>query len=162
MIKAIYPGTFDPVTYGHIDIIERASRLVDELVVGVLINNKKSPMFTTEERVEMIKHVTADLPNVKVVSFDGLLVDFAKQEGARSIVRGLRSVTDFDYELQNVQTNRILNADVDTIFLTASLEYSYLSSSVVREVAAFGGDLTAFVPEYIKAKLIDRIKEMNK
>ena len=145
----IYPGSFDPVTLGHLDIIERASRMVDKLVIGVLVNGAKSPMFTTEERVELIKKVTKDMPNVVVEANDGLLVDFAEAKGAGVIIRGLRAVTDFEYELQIAQTNHKLNPKVDTVFLTTSVEYSYVSSSIVREIASYGGDISQFVPECI-------------
>lgn len=145
----IYPGSFDPVTLGHLDIIERASRMVDRLVIGVLVNGAKSPMFTTEERVELIKKVTKDMPNVVVEANDGLLVDFAESKGANVIIRGLRAVTDFEYELQIAQTNHKLNPNVDTAFLTTSVEYSYVSSSIVREIASYGGDISQFVPECI-------------
>lgn len=145
----IYPGSFDPVTLGHLDIIERAARLVDQLVIGVLVNGVKSPMFTLEERVELLKTVTAGMPNVTVEANSGLLVDFAKEKGAGVIVRGLRAVTDFEYELQIAQTNHKLSPEIDTIFLTTSVEYSYVSSSIVREVASYGGDITKFVPECI-------------
>lgn len=150
MKRAIYPGTFDPVTFGHIDVIKRSSKMFDELIVGVLTNVNKAPLFTDEERVQMIEAVTKDIPNVKVTKFNGLLIDFAKSQNACFIVRGLRAVTDFEYELQMSQTNRIMSQDVDTIFLTTSLEYSYLSSSTVREVASFGGDISHFVPKEIE------------
>ena len=146
---AVYPGSFDPVTYGHIDIIERASRISDELIVGVLQNKAKSPLFSVEERVTMLNEVTKNMKNVKIIPFEGLLIDFAKQMDAQVIVRGLRAITDFEYELQMSQTNRKLNSDVETLFLTTSLEYSYLSSTVVKEIASYGGDISKFVPEKI-------------
>lgn len=145
----IYPGSFDPVTQGHLDIILRASKLVDKLIIGVLINGAKQPMFSMEERVEMIQRVTKNLPNVEVEGFEGLLVDFAQKKEASVLVRGLRAVTDFEYELQIAQTNHRLNPFVDTIFLTTSVEYSYVSSSIVREIASYGGDISKFVPECI-------------
>lgn len=145
----IYPGSFDPVTQGHLDIILRASKLVDKLIIGVLINGAKQPMFSMEERVEMIQRVTKNLPNVEVEAFDGLLVEFAQKKEASVLVRGLRAVTDFEYELQIAQTNHRLNPFVDTIFLTTSVEYSYVSSSIVREIASYGGDISKFVPECI-------------
>ena len=159
MLRAIYPGSFDPVTYGHLDIIERAASISDELIVGVLQNKAKSPLFSVEERVIMLGEVTKNLKNVKVVPFDGLLIDFAKQMDAKVIVRGLRAITDFEYELQMSQTNRKLNADVETLFLTTSLDYSYLSSTTVKEVASFGGDITQFVPEFVAEKVTEKIKE---
>lgn len=157
MKKAIYPGTFDPITYGHIDVIKRAAAVVDELIVGVLINSSKSPMFTTEERVEMIKSVVADIPNVRVMSFDGLQAEFARQEGA-FLIHGLRAVTDFEYELQIAQASRTICSEVDTLFIAASLEYAYLSSSIVRETARYNGDISKFVPENIEKLVKDKIK----
>ncbi len=145
----IYPGSFDPVTLGHLDIIVRASRLVDQLIIGVLVNGAKSPMFSMEERMELLCRVTAHMPNVIVEKHDGLLVDFARQKNASILVRGLRAVTDFEYELQIAQTNHKLNPFVDTVFLTTSVEYSYVSSSIVREIASYGGDISQFVPECI-------------
>ncbi|MBO4267224.1 MAG: pantetheine-phosphate adenylyltransferase [Lachnospiraceae bacterium] len=150
MNKAIYPGSFDPITYGHIDIIERAAEIFDELIVGVLENRAKTPLFSVDERVNIIKDVLGQLTNVKVLSYEGLLVDFASQNGAGVIVRGLRAVTDFDYELQMAQTNRVLSSGVDTIFLATPLKYAYLSSSTVREVASYGGDIGKFVPPSVE------------
>ncbi len=156
---AIYPGSFDPVTFGHLDIIERSSKMVDKLIVGVLNNGSKKPLFTTDERVNMLKKVTSELDNVEVSSFSGLLVDFAAKNNANIIIRGLRAITDFEYELQMAQTNRILKDDVDTIFLTTSLEYSYLSSSTVKEVALCGGDISKFLPEYVAEQVYDKFKK---
>ena len=159
MLRAIYPGSFDPVTFGHIDIIERAARISDELIVGVLQNKAKTPLFSVEERVIMLREVTKHLKNVKIIPFEGLLIEFAKQMDAKVIVRGLRAITDFEYELQMSQTNRKLNSDVETLFLTTSLDYSYLSSTTVKEVASFGGDITQFVPEFVAEKVTEKIKE---
>lgn len=153
MTRAIYPGSFDPATNGHIDIIRRSANMVDELFVGVLNNSAKNSLFSVDERVSMIKEITNDLPNVRVVSFDGLLVDFAREINANIIIRGLRAVTDFEYELQIAQTNHVENPAIETIFLTTSLQYSYLSSTIVKEFAAYGGDISQFVPEI----LVDRI-----
>lgn len=153
MKKAIYPGSFDPVTNGHVDMIERASKIVDELVVGVLNNSAKNSLFSLDERVSMIKEMTDSMPNVTVTSFNGLLVDYMREIDATIIVRGLRAVTDFEYELQIAQTNHVENPEVETIFLTTSLQYSYLSSTIVKEFASYGGDLSKFVP----ARFIDRI-----
>ena len=153
MTTAIYPGSFDPTTYGHIDIIERASKMFDRLVVGVLNNRSKQPLFTVEERVEMLRTAIKHLPNVEVTSFSGLLVDFAKTCDSHVVVRGLRAITDFEYELQMSQTNHIMDPDLDTVFLTTDLKYSYLSSTVVREVAGFHGDISAFVPEFVEAEI---------
>ena len=159
MTRAIYPGSFDPVTLGHLDIIKRASKIFDELIVGVLNNNSKSPLFSVEKRVKMLNDVVKDLPNVKVMSFEGLLVDFARKVDAQIIVRGLRAVTDFEYELQMSQTNTVLNENVDTIFFTTSLEYAYLSSSTVREAAYFGADISKFVPKSVVQQVYDKFKE---
>ena len=159
MLRAVYPGSFDPVTYGHLDIIRRSARIADELVVGVLNNNAKMPLFSVEERVKMLKEVTDEFSNVKVVPFEGLLIDFAKQVEADFVVRGLRAITDFEYELQMSQTNHKLEPKVETMFLTTSIEYSYLSSTTVKEVAAFGGDISQFVPEAVAAALEQK---MNK
>ena len=153
MKKAIYPGSFDPLTLGHLDIIERSARIVDELVVGVLNNSAKNSLFSLDERVSMIKEMTDSMPNVTVTSFNGLLVDYMREIDATIIVRGLRAVTDFEYELQISQTNHVENPEVETIFLTTSLQYSYLSSTIVKEFASYGGDLSKFVP----ARFIDRI-----
>ena len=153
MKKAIYPGSFDPLTLGHLDIIERSARIVDELVVGVLNNSAKNSLFSLDERVSMIKEMTDSMPNVTVTSFNGLLVDYMREIDATIIVRGLRAVTDFEYELQIAQTNPVENPEVETIFLTTSLQYSYLSSTIVKEFASYGGDLSKFVP----ARFIDRI-----
>ena len=161
MTRAIYPGSFDPITNGHMDIIERSSKMVDELIIGVLINHSKSPLFTIEERTDMIRKVTEHLGNVSVKAFDGLLIDFAKNCGASVIVRGLRAVTDFEYELQMAQTNRVLAPNVDTVFLTTNLKYSYLSSSIVKEIAGFGGDISEFVSPYIEKKVKDKVKGKN-
>ena len=162
MFRAIYPGSFDPVTNGHIDIIERAAEIADELIIGVLQNKAKTPLFSVEERVTMLKEVTKNIKNVKIVPFEGLLIDFAHQMDAKVIVRGLRAVTDFEYELQMSQTNRKLSSDVETIFLTTSLEYSYLSSTTVKEVASFKGDISQFVPEIVAKKITEKIKEKGR
>jgi len=159
MLRAIYPGSFDPVTNGHLDIIKRASKITDELIVGILQNKSKNSLFSVEERVIMLSEVTKEIENVKIVPFEGLLVDFARQMDAKVIVRGLRAITDFEYELQMSQTNRKLDSDVETLFLTTSLDYSYLSSTTVKEVASFGGDITQFVPEFVAKQVTEKIKE---
>lgn len=156
MFRAIYPGSFDPVTNGHLDIIKRAASISDELIIGVLQNKAKTPLFSVEERVTMLQEVTKNMKNVKIVPFEGLLIDFAQQMEAKVIVRGLRAITDFEYELQMSQTNRKLNSDVETIFLTTSLEYSYLSSTTVKEVASFQGDITQFVPKIVAEKIKEK------
>ena len=155
MKRAIYPGSFDPLTLGHLDMIKRSAKIVDELVIGVLNNSAKNSLFSLDERVSMIKEMTESMPNVTVASFDGLLVDYMKEIIATIIVRWLRAVTDFEYELQIAQTNHVENPEVETIFLTTSLQYSYLSSTIVKEFASYGGDISKFVP----ARFIDRIYE---
>ncbi len=160
----VYPGSFDPITLGHLDIIVRASGLVDKLVIGVLNNSSKKPLFTVEERVELIERVIRDNPKlntVQIESFSGLSIDFARQQNANIIVRGLRAVTDFEYELQIAQTNHKLNEKVDTVFFTTSVEYSYLSSSVVKEIASYGGDIKQFVPECIIQSIYDKYKSIR-
>ncbi|MBQ8262604.1 MAG: pantetheine-phosphate adenylyltransferase [Lachnospiraceae bacterium] len=150
MKRAIYPGSFDPVTFGHLDVIERASEMFDEIIVSVLNNKGKSPLFSVEDRVKMLKEATKHLPNVKVDSFSGLLINYAKEKDIHVAIRGLRAITDFEYELQIAQTNRKLSdGELDTIFLTTSLEYAYLSSSSVKEIASFGGDISQCVPEFM-------------
>jgi len=160
MRRAVYPGSFDPVTFGHLDVIERSASLVDELIVGVLNNNVKSPLFSVEERVNILLDVTKRINNVRIESFSGLSVDFAKRCKAKLIVRGLRAITDFDYELQMAQTNHVLNPDIDTVFLTTSLEYAYLSSTTVKEVAAYGGDITEFVPHVVVDHIHNKMKNI--
>ncbi|EXG86679.1 MULTISPECIES: pantetheine-phosphate adenylyltransferase [Lacrimispora] len=162
MRKAVYPGSFDPVTFGHLDIIERSARMSDHLIIGVLNNNSKTPLFSVEERVNMLKSLTKHLPNVEVESFGGLLVDFVRAKQADAVIRGLRAVTDFEYELQIAQTNRVMAPEIDTVFLTTNLKYSYLSSSIVKEIAAYGGEINTFVPacvaERVMKKMEDRMK----
>ena len=161
-MRAIYPGSFDPVTNGHLDIIRRAAAISDELIVGVLNNKAKTPLFSVEERVKMVCEVTGDMKNVKIVPFEGLLIDFAQQMDAKVIVRGLRAITDFEYELQMSQTNRKLSPDVETLFMTTGLEYSYLSSTTVKEVASFGGDISQFVPEFVAEQVTEKMKEKRR
>lgn len=156
MVRAVYPGSFDPVTLGHLDVIRRAACVVDELIIGVLINRNKNPLFTTEERVGMLKECVKDLPNVTVETFDGLTVDFTKSHGAKIIIRGLRAVTDFETEMQIAQTNRIADPSIDTMFFTTSLQYAYLSSTIVKEMAYYGSDVSKFVPEHVAAKLYEK------
>lgn len=158
MLKGIYPGSFDPVTFGHLDIIRRSAGLVDELIVGVLNNKAKSPLFSVKERVRMLNEVTKDMPNVRIVPFEGLLVEFARRSGASVVIRGLRAITDFEYELQMAQTNHKMEPEIETIFLTTSLDYSYLSSTTVKEVAAFGGDISQFVPAYVSDCIREKMK----
>ncbi|MBE5964781.1 MAG: pantetheine-phosphate adenylyltransferase [Lachnospira sp.] len=153
---AIYPGSFDPVTLGHLDIIERAAKMVDKLIIGVLNNNTKNPLFSADDRVNMLKEVTSHLDNVEVEAFSGLLIDFVKRKNADVVIRGLRAITDFEYELQMAQTNRTMEPTFDTIFLITSLQYAYLSSSTVKEVAKFGGDLNKFLPQQVIPKVKDK------
>ena len=154
MKTAIYPGSFDPVTYGHLDIIRRAADIFDELIISVLNNVRKTPLFSVEERVKILEDATKDMPNIRIESFSGLLVDYAREKDVHVIVRGLRAITDFEYELQNAQTNRLLSGEeLDTMFFTTSLQYSYLSSTTVKEIASYGGDVSGCVPEFV-AELI--------
>lgn len=158
MRTAVYPGSFDPVTTGHMDLIMRASCMFDRLVLGVLINASKKPFFSMEERVDMLRELTAQAGNVVVKSFDGLLVDFVEQERATVIVRGLRTPTDFEYELPWAQANYKLNGHADTIFLASAPEYSYISSSAVRELSRYGGDVSGMVPKLVEQRILDREK----
>ncbi|MBQ8318051.1 MAG: pantetheine-phosphate adenylyltransferase [Lachnospiraceae bacterium] len=158
MSTAIYPGSFDPVTLGHLDIIKRSAAIFDHVVIGVLNNTAKKPLFSLEERVNMLKDAVSGIDNVSVESFEGLLVDFVKQKNTNVIIRGLRALTDFDLEMQMAQSNRMVASDVDTVFLSTSLQYSYLSSSIVKEYARYGVDLKEFVPECVISKLIDKMK----
>lgn len=154
----VCPGSFDPVTLGHLDIIERGSRIVDRLVVGVLENSAKSPMFTVEERISLLKKATEDLPNVEVLPFSGLLVDFLKEQNAAIVVRGLRAVTDFEYELQLAQANRSLLPQMETVFLTTNVSYSYISSTIVKDVLRHNGNVEHFVP----ASILDMIYQFRR
>lgn len=157
MKTVICPGSFDPVTKGHMDIIERASKLFDKVIVAVLNNAAKNPSFTIEERIGLLKETTARLDNIEIATFDGLLVDFAKLKGASAVVKGLRAVTDFEYEFQMSMINKKLCSEVETIFLNTSQEYMYLSSSVVKQIARAGGDISLFVPDEIRDKIVDRL-----
>jgi len=155
----IYPGSFDPITLGHLDVITRSAKIVDKLIIGVLNNSSKKSLFTPEERVDMIREVTKDIPNVEVESFSGLVVEYAELKQANILVRGLRAITDFEYELQIAQVNHKQNPNVDTIFFTTSVEYSYISSSLVKEFASYGSDVSQFVPPLIVDKLKDKYKK---
>ena len=155
-LTALCPGTFDPVTNGHLDIIERAGQRFDAVIVGVLDNPAKQPLFSAEERVQMLKEVTASLTNVSITSFSGLLVESAKTLGADVVVKGLRAVTDFEYEIQMAQMNHAL-AGVETLFMTTGPRWSFVSSSLVKEVARFGGDVSALVPPVVAERLHDRL-----
>ncbi len=157
---AICPGSFDPVTLGHLDIISRASGLFDKVIVAVLCNMDKNPSFTVQERIEFLRRVTAGYPNVEIDSFSGLLVDYAKEKGAVAVVKGLRAVSDFEYEFQMSMINKKLYPQVETVYLNTSQDYMYLSSSVVKQIASFGGDISMFVPETIHDKIVDRLRNI--
>ena len=157
----IYPGSFDPVTTGHLNIIRRAAQVFDRLIVCVMVNSAKSPMFTREERVEFIQRVAADLPNVEVDSSEGLLADYARSKGNCVIVKGLRAGSDFEYEFQMAMINRKINPDLDTMFLTAEHQFMYLSSSTVKELGSYNVDLADFLPEQIIPDFQERIKKLH-
>jgi pantetheine-phosphate adenylyltransferase len=156
MRRAVCPGSFDPVTLGHLDIVERASKVYDEVTVAVLVNKKKSSLYTVEERMDLLREVTAGYGNVRVDSFHGLLVDYCRTQGIPVIVKGLRAISDFDYELQMAQMNLSL-AGVETLFMTTNPQYSFLSSSLVKEVATYGGDVSGLVPEVVHQSLVERL-----
>ena len=154
---AICPGSFDPITLGHLDIIQRAALMFDKVIVAVLVNPGKNPSFTAEERLGMIRRVIVDIPNVEAECFDGLLAEYARLRNANTIVKGLRAVTDFEYEFQMALINRKLNPETDTVFLTTSSQHMYLSSSMVKSIAQFGGDISDFVPECICREISERL-----
>ncbi|MQA05169.1 MAG: pantetheine-phosphate adenylyltransferase [Streptosporangiales bacterium] len=158
MLRVVCPGSFDPMTNGHLDIVERAAALFDEVIVAVLINKSKQGLFSVEERMDMLTEVTKGLPNVSVESFHGLMVDFCSARGAKATVKGLRAVSDFDYELQMAQMNVRL-AGVETMFVATNPLYSFLSSSLVKEIAAYGGDVTGLVPDLVRERLVERLAE---
>lgn len=160
--KAIYPGSFDPITNGHVDIIERGLRVFDKIVVAVLKNPKKAPLFTTKERVRMIQEIFAPNTGVEVQAFDGLLVDFARAKGTEVVIRGLRAISDFEYEFQMALMNRSLAPDIETFFMMPSVHYSFLSSNLVREVAALGGSVEGLVPERVARRLRAKVGEPKK
>jgi pantetheine-phosphate adenylyltransferase len=163
MKTAVYPGTFDPVTLGHMDIIRRAAHLVDRLVIGVTTNPSKSPMFTVEERLEMVIRETADVPGeISVVAFDSLLMDFAVREGASMIVRGLRAVADFEYEYQMAGMNQQLNDDIETVFLMADVSLQPIASNLVKEIAFYGGDISRFVTPAVAAEVRARVDKIGR
>ncbi len=156
MNRVVCPGSFDPITYGHLDIIARASTLFDEVVIAVLVNQTKKSLFSVEERLEMITEVTAQYPNVRVDSWRGLLVDYCESNGIGSIIKGLRAVSDFDYELQMSQINYQLKG-IETLFMSTAPAHSFLSSSLVKEIASFGGDISSYLPPVIQRRLLDRL-----
>ncbi len=155
----ICPGSFDPVTLGHLDIITRAAKMFDKVIVAVLVNSSKTPSFSTQERIELLRESTSDLKNVEVVSFDGLLAEYCREHGVDAIVRGLRAVSDFEYEFQMALTNKKLNPQLETLFLTADSSSMYLSSSMVREVGSMGGDISNFVPACIHNRIVERLSK---
>ena len=159
---AICPGSFDPVTVGHRDIIKRASKLFDKVIVAVLVNLEKKPWFTIEERTDLLRKATADIPNIEIEGFSGLLADFAREKNASAIVKGLRAVSDFEYEFQMALTNRKLAPDVETMFLTTSTEHMYLSSSIVKQVGLWGGDISPFVPDCVHDEILMRIRQRSR
>lgn len=153
MRRAIYPGSFDPITNGHLDVIQRAARLFDEVIVAVAFNEQKHSLFQVDERVDLLRETTSGIPNVSVSRFDGLLVDFARSQGASAVVRGLRAVSDFEFEFQMALMNRKLEPGIETIFMMPAEKYTYLSSRIVKEIARLGGNVDAFVPESVAATL---------
>lgn len=158
----ICPGSFDPVTLGHLDIISRASKMFDKVIVAVSVNLAKTPAFTIEERISMLKRTTANLPNVEIDGLTGLLANYAKEKQATALVKGLRAVSDFEYEFQMALMNKKLNDNLETIFLTTSSEYMYLSSNIVRQVASLGGDISNFVPAVIHKEILEKLKKGEK
>lgn len=159
---AVCPGTFDPITNGHLDIIVRGAKIFDEIYVSVLNNSTKTPLFSVAERIELIKEVTKHIPNVKVDAFDGLLVDYAKSVNANALIRGLRAISDFEYEMQNASMNRVLNDDVETFFIMTNNQYSFLSSSIVKEVAKYDGDISELVPPVVAKELHNKFAALKK
>jgi len=156
-VSALYPGTFDPPTNGHIDLIQRGAKLFDHLIVAILNNPGKNPLFTVEERVEMLKESTATLSNVSVATFDGLMVEFARQQGASAVLRGIRAISDYEYEFQMALMNRRLAPEIETVFLQPAGRYSFVSSRMLKEVFSFGGDVTGLVPPNVLKRLRGRI-----
>jgi pantetheine-phosphate adenylyltransferase len=158
MKTIVYPGTFDPITNGHVDLIERASKLFDKIIIGIASNQKKSPLFTVDERIHLATVAVAHLDNVEIIGFDYLLVNFVKDCNAEAVMRGLRAVSDFEYEFQLANMNRALSPELESIFLTPSEKFSYISSSLIREISALKGDASKFVPPHVAAALLEKFK----
>lgn len=158
MKTAVYPGSFDPVTHGHLDIIERAANIFDKVVVAVLQNNSKTPLFSVDERIDMLKKTTSSFKNVEIDYFSGLLVDYMKQNNYHVIIKGLRMLSDFEYEFQMALMNKKLNNDIETLFMMTNSKYAYLSSSIVKEIAKFNGDISELVPEYVATKFKENLR----
>jgi len=157
MPNVVYPGSFDPISHGHIDLVERGLKVFSELTVAVAHNEGKNPLFTMEERVEMVREVLRDVPNVKIDSYDGMTVDYVRSAGASMILRGIRTISDFEYEFQMALTNRHFADDVEMVFMMTSSKYSYLSSHFIKEIAALGGDVSAFVPPFVEERLKEKL-----
>ncbi len=162
MRNAIYPGTFDPVTYGHLDLVKRGSKIFDELIVAIGHNPLKKPIFTIKERMYMISKYTREIPNVKVDCFEGMLIDYMEEKQINVILRGIRTVSDFEYEFQRALTNRVLKNDIETVFIMTSLEYSFLDSSLIKEAASLGGNISTFVPTEVEKLLRQKFVSNNK
>jgi len=158
-ITAIYPGTFDPITNGHLDLIARAAKIYARVIVAVAVNQDKGPLFTIDERVGLVKQITTSYSNVEIIGFDTLLVDCAKEQGAHVILRGLRAVSDFEYEFQLASMNRRLSPDLETMFMTPAEQYEFISSSMIREIAKLGGDVSSFVPDVVRQKLFEKFRQ---
>jgi pantetheine-phosphate adenylyltransferase len=158
---AIYPGSFDPITYGHLDLIARSARLFDRMVVSILSNDAKKPLFSVEERMEMLREAVEDYPHVEVDTFHGLLVDYASQKKATVVLRGIRAISDYEYELQMALMNRRLRPEIETVFLMASEAYSFISSKLVKEVVFLGGNISGLVPPFVEERLRDRVRRMQ-
>lgn len=161
MSTAVYPGSFDPITNGHLDIIHRASKIVDKLYVAVLVNRNKKYMFSSEERVEFIKKSVSDIPNIEVVSYDGLLVDFCREKGANAIFKGLRAITDYEIEVQMALMNKRLENNVETVLLVSAVDHSFISSSIIKEVAYYGGDIAGLVPEHVREAILEKWRNID-
>lgn len=157
----IYPGSFDPVTLGHLEVVRRAAKMFDKVIVAVLINSSKRPTFSVDERIELLKDAVAGLDNVEVAGFEGLLAEYCRQRGVNAIVKGLRAVSDFEYEFQMAIANKKLNPELETIFITADADAMYLSSSMVREIGSMGGDISNFVPECVHDRIVNRLQSKD-